>query len=84
MGYVFRQTLRVEPPPAPSKVASVISLKTAASSADPKSGSLSTARVLSSDPSYSRGKPVVRPAEQVRATGGQCGRCAAEFVFLRS
>lgn len=51
MGYVVRQTLSTERPPAPKNVTSMINLKTAASSADPKSASMSPSEVFSSDSS---------------------------------
>ncbi|CAK7301689.1 Selenocysteine insertion sequence-binding protein 2 [Vulpes lagopus] len=52
MGYVVRQTLSTERSAAPKNVTSMINLKTVASSADPKSVSISPPEVLSSDLSY--------------------------------
>ncbi|XP_039097442.1 selenocysteine insertion sequence-binding protein 2 isoform X2 [Hyaena hyaena] len=45
------ETLSTERPPAPKNVTSMINLKTAASSADPKSASMSPSEVFSSDSS---------------------------------
>lgn len=52
MGYVVRQTLSTERSAAPKNVTSVINRETLASSADPRSVSMSPPEVLSSDPSY--------------------------------
>uniref|UniRef100_A0A8P0T3I1 SECIS binding protein 2 n=1 Tax=Canis lupus familiaris TaxID=9615 RepID=A0A8P0T3I1_CANLF len=52
MGYVVRQTLSTERSAAPKNVTSMINLKMVASSADPKSVSISPPEVLSSDLSY--------------------------------
>lgn len=66
MGYIVRQTLSSEPSPAPMNmnVTSMINLK-AVSSADPKSVSVSSSEVLSSDPSYNKEKHGVHPAKKV-------------------
>nr|XP_055167732.1 selenocysteine insertion sequence-binding protein 2 isoform X5 [Nyctereutes procyonoides] len=52
MGYVVRQTLSTERSAAPKNVTSMINLKMVASSADPKSVSISPPEVLPSDLSY--------------------------------
>ncbi|XP_015978399.2 selenocysteine insertion sequence-binding protein 2 isoform X2 [Rousettus aegyptiacus] len=70
MGYVVRQTLPTELSQAPRNVTSVINLKTVASSADPKNGSISASQVLSSHPSYNREKPVVHPTKKSKASQG--------------
>ncbi|XP_054583048.1 selenocysteine insertion sequence-binding protein 2 isoform X2 [Eptesicus fuscus] len=70
MGYVVRQTLPTESPPAPRIVTSVINLKTVISSADPKNGSKSSSQVLSSDPSYNREKPIVHSTKKSKASQG--------------
>ncbi|ELK02916.1 SECIS-binding protein 2 [Pteropus alecto] len=70
MGYVVRQTLPTELSQAPRNVTSVINLKTVASSADPKNGSMSASQVLSSHLSYNREKPVVHPTKKSKASQG--------------
>ncbi|CAK6434167.1 unnamed protein product [Pipistrellus nathusii] len=70
MGYVVRQTLPTESPPAPRIVTSVINLKTVVSSADPKNGSKSSSQVLSPDPSYNREKPIVHSTKKSKASQG--------------
>ncbi|XP_059512337.1 selenocysteine insertion sequence-binding protein 2 isoform X6 [Myotis daubentonii] len=70
MGYVVRQTLPTESSSAPRNVTSVINLKTVVSSADPKNGSQSSSQVLSSDPSYSREKPIVHSTKKCKASQG--------------
>ncbi|XP_013012741.2 selenocysteine insertion sequence-binding protein 2 isoform X3 [Cavia porcellus] len=71
MGYIVRQTLSSEPSPAPMNmnVTSMINLK-AVSSADPKSVSVSSSEVLSSDPSYNKEKHGVHPAKKFQASQG--------------
>lgn len=73
MGYVVRQTLPTESPPAPRIVTSVINLKTVVSSADPKNGSKSSSQVLSPDPSYNREKPIVHSTKKVCIQFRNCG-----------
>ncbi|XP_029775276.1 selenocysteine insertion sequence-binding protein 2 isoform X4 [Suricata suricatta] len=68
MGYVVRQTLSTERPPTPKNVTSTINLKTVASSADPKSASMSPSEVFSSDASC-REKPVY-PTKKSKASQG--------------
>ncbi|XP_054545545.1 selenocysteine insertion sequence-binding protein 2 isoform X3 [Talpa occidentalis] len=70
MGYVVRQTLPTELSPAPKHVTSMINLKTVPSSADPKNVSMSSSKVLSSDPSYKE-KHVAHPSQKSKAA--QCG-----------
>ncbi|XP_045430979.1 selenocysteine insertion sequence-binding protein 2 isoform X15 [Pipistrellus kuhlii] len=71
MGYVVRQTLPTESPPAPRIVTSVINLKTVVSSADPKNGSKSSSQVLSPDPSYNRENPIVHSAKKSNFKSGK-------------
>ncbi|XP_010605892.1 selenocysteine insertion sequence-binding protein 2 isoform X1 [Fukomys damarensis] len=68
MGYIVRQT-SLEPSPAPKNVTSVINLKRVVSSADPKSVSVSSSEVLSSDPSYNKEKHV-HPTKKSQASQG--------------
>ncbi|XP_053763709.1 selenocysteine insertion sequence-binding protein 2 isoform X6 [Panthera pardus] len=68
MGYVVRQTLSTERPPAPKNVTSMINLKTVASSADPKSASMSPSEVFSADPSCK--EKHVHPTKKSKASQG--------------
>ncbi|XP_077766475.1 selenocysteine insertion sequence-binding protein 2 isoform X1 [Canis aureus] len=68
MGYVVRQTLSTERSAAPKNVTSMINLKMVASSADPKSVSISPPEVLSSDLSYKERH--VHPAKKSKASQG--------------
>ncbi|XP_012581902.1 PREDICTED: selenocysteine insertion sequence-binding protein 2 [Condylura cristata] len=70
MGYVVRQTLPTQLSPAPKHVTSMINPKTVPSSADPKTVSLSSPKVLPSDPS-SKEKHVTHPSKKPKAA--QCG-----------
>lgn len=70
MGYVVRQTLSTERSAAPKNVTSMINLKMVASSADPKSVSISPPEVLSSDLSYKERH--VHPAKKVGVTFALC------------
>ncbi|XP_045325342.1 selenocysteine insertion sequence-binding protein 2 isoform X4 [Leopardus geoffroyi] len=67
MGYVVRQTLSTERPPAPKNVTSMINLKTVASS-DPKSASMSPSEVFSADPSCKERH--VHPTNKSKASQG--------------
>lgn len=69
MGYVVRQTLSTERPPAPKNVTSMINLKTVASS-DPKSASMSPSEVFSADPSCKERH--VHPTKKVCVPLGLC------------
>ncbi|XP_029775274.1 selenocysteine insertion sequence-binding protein 2 isoform X2 [Suricata suricatta] len=62
------ETLSTERPPTPKNVTSTINLKTVASSADPKSASMSPSEVFSSDASC-REKPVY-PTKKSKASQG--------------
>ncbi|XP_042542636.1 selenocysteine insertion sequence-binding protein 2 [Dipodomys spectabilis] len=68
MGYIVRQTLSSEPSSAPKNAASMMNLKTVASSTDPKNVSM-TSEVLSSDPSYNKEKHN-HPAKKSKASQG--------------
>ncbi|XP_032164464.1 selenocysteine insertion sequence-binding protein 2 [Mustela erminea] len=68
MGYVVRQTLSTERSAAPKNVTSVINRETRASSADPRSVSMSPPEGLSSDPSYK--EKHVHSAKKSRASHG--------------
>lgn len=70
MGYIVRQTVSSGSAAATGNIASVISLKKTASSADAKHVSV-TSEALS-DPSYSR-KKCVHPTAEVRITRDRVG-----------
>ncbi|XP_042819495.1 selenocysteine insertion sequence-binding protein 2 isoform X3 [Panthera tigris] len=62
------ETLSTERPPAPKNVTSMINLKTVASSADPKSASMSPSEVFSADPSCK--EKHVHPTKKSKASQG--------------